>query len=107
MNLQNEELQKMQEWLTSSFSKIEFLKNLFLVGSVLHKNRKEINDVDVIQRIQFENSSKLKDYTLAVSLIRDDFAKEFLSSLHITTFTQNEVKEFQEFMRKNQYLKLF
>ena len=105
-SVQNDHLQKMIEWLNHTFSNIEFLKNLFLIGSALHKNQKETNDVDVVQQIQFENSSKLAEYTRIISLIRDDFAKEFSRSLHITTFTQNELKEFEEFMSKNQYIKL-
>lgn len=105
-NSQSKDLKKMKEWLKGNFSKIELLKNLFLIGSVLHKNSKEINDVDVVQQIEFEKNSKILEYIKNLRLIRDDFSKEFSCSLHITTFTQNELKEFEEFMSKNQYIKL-
>lgn len=105
-NVQNSDLQEMKDWLTGKFSKIELLNSFFLIGSVLHKNQNEADDVDVVQQIQFENSFKLVEYTRTISLIRDDFTKEFSRSLHITTFTQNELNEFEEFMSKNQYIKL-
>lgn len=105
-NAQNSDLEKLKDWLMAAFSKIQFLNKLFLIGSVLHKNQKETNDVDIVQQIQFDNSSKLAEYARTISLIRDDFAKEFSRSLHITTFTQNELNEFEEFMSKNQYIKL-
>ncbi len=41
-----------------------------------------------------------------INSIRDEFAKQFLKPLHITTFTQNEIKAFEEFMSKNTCIKL-
>lgn len=103
---QNCDLNEIVDWLSSTFSKIEILSSLSIIGSILDKNLKETNDVDIVQQIQFENSPKLSEYTRRLSLIRCDFNKEFSLSLHITTFTQNELKEFVEFMAQNRYLKI-
>lgn len=103
---QNNDLDEMKEWLGEAFSKEELVSNLYLIGSVFHKNQKETNDIDIVQQIQFENSPKLIEYAQTISLIRESFVKRFLKPLHVTTFTQNESKEFEEFMSKNVYTKI-
>jgi|SRR5215203_1863548 len=105
-NVQNSDLKKVKEWLVSAFSKFDFIDDLYLIGSALNKNHKDINDIDVVQRIDFDNSPKIYEYSQLLMAIRIDFAIKFSHSLHVTTFTQNELKEFDEFISKNSYIKL-
>ncbi len=103
---QNSDFDAMKVWLISAFANIEPVKSVYLIGSVLYKNQKETNDIDVVQQIQFEMNSTIAQNTIKISSIRDEFAKQFAKPLHITTFTQNELEAFEEFMSKNTYIKL-
>ncbi len=100
------ELKKIQSWLVSVFKDREIVKSVFIIGSALNKNSKKINDVDIVQQIEFEDNLEMHQYVQIVNLIRNDFFKEFSCSLHITTFTQNELESFKDFMSKNSFIKL-
>lgn len=103
---QSSDFDAIKDWLTSAFADMEPVKSIYLIGSVLHKNQKETNDIDVVQQIHFEINSTITQYANKVNSIRDEFAKQFSKPLHITTFTQNELEAFDEFMSKNTYIKL-
>lgn len=104
--VKNDILEDVRIWLFSVFSKYVFVKEVFLVGSILSPEIKDINDVDIIQNIDFKNKEEIENYSILIVQIKHDFLKEFLIPLHITTFTQNELAGFKMFMSRNTYLKI-
>lgn len=104
--LKTNELKEIKSWLMSVFENSEIVKSVFIIGSVLNKDGKEINDVDIVQLIKYEDNSKMNNYIQIINLIRDGFFKKFSCSLHITTFTQNELESFNDFMSKNSFVRL-
>jgi len=106
MEKQISKLEEMKGWLVSTFSHIAILDELYLIGSILNSQSSIFNDIDIVQKIKFQNYSELKSYGETVNKIKSDFNEKFKIPLHVTTFTQNELNELYQFMSKNSYIKL-
>lgn len=100
------EIEGIKGWLITEFSNFKIIENLFLVGSILHKPLKEVNDVDIVQLLKSCTKEDLIKHSKNVKSIKKLFLSVYGKSLHITSFTQNELMTYQKFMNINQEIKI-
>ncbi|WP_419803239.1 hypothetical protein [Mucilaginibacter sp.] len=93
-------------WLRKAFIQHKCLNEIYIIGSILSNPYSNANDVDVIQIISFFEGSEMAGYIENLNAIKNDFYKDFLKPLHITTFTQNELTDFDQFISLNIHLKI-
>jgi len=106
MAFKKNEVNAISEWLIIEFSNLIIVENLFLVGSILDKPLKEVNDIDIVQLLKKCTKDDLIKHSKNVDSIKKMFLTVFGKSLHITSFTQNELIAYQNFMRINQEIKI-
>lgn len=97
---------KISIWLTDYLKSYSIISELFLIGSVLDQQFEDINDVDILQKLNESNKMELLNYSFLLKHLKTDFQKLFHKSLHITTFTSNEYDTFDIFIDKNKNIKL-
>lgn len=93
-----------QKWLFDNFNKYQFINELHLIGSVLHKL--DINDVDIVQLINLESKESIKEYAKELQIIKSNFFNIFNIDLHITSFTNTELANFFTFISINNSIKI-
>jgi hypothetical protein len=93
-------------WLFIRFSKNTIVIELFLIGSVLFKPLSEVNDVDIVQFLNPLPKDQLIMHSKNIKTIKDSFLDVFGKSLHITSFTSNEVADYHRFMSLNESIKI-
>jgi hypothetical protein len=101
----NNIIKKVKGWLTSIFIDYEFIKGLYIIGSLLNPVS-NFQDIDIVQYTSFKTSNEMVEFSKMLSNIRKTFFTTFNVPLHITTFTQNEEPEFRTFMSKNIFIKI-
>jgi len=100
------ELIEIKRWLIAEFSYLRIIERVFLVGSILHKPRKEVNDIDIVQLLRECTKDDLIKHSEKVKIVRKMFLTDFGKSLHIVSFTQNEIVAFQKFMSLNEKIEI-
>ena len=93
-------------WLREAFAQLENIKETYIIGSVLSKVFSDINDVDVVQLIDFAQSCCMKTHAHKIHCIESLFFTKFSKKLHVTTFTLKEFNDFEVFMSLNFNLKI-
>jgi len=94
---------QMKEWLIEKYSQKNYYLELFLIGSILSSN--QINDVDIVILVKIDKE-EIKNFIVYQNHIKKEFFNRFNIKLHITSFTNSEIKEFKNFMSINNFLKL-
>ena len=94
------------EWLTNRFLDELIVNEVYLIGSILTNGFNLINDVDLVQFLKFEKIDELRSHFILTQKIQKEFKNEFGKYLHVTSFTNNEVDDYIEFMSKNKFLKI-
>lgn len=95
-----------KDWLFIEFNNLAIVKNLFLIGSILYKPLEDVNDIDIVQLLNYCTKEDLIIHSKNISLIKKKFLTVFDKSLHITSFTQKELVAYQKFMNLNQEIKI-
>ena len=103
---QNSFKHKITLWLHKYFINHKIVSEIFLIGSVLDKQYKMINDVDIVQNLNKSKKIELFNHSILIKQLKADFYIMFQKSLHITTFTSNEYEAFNIFIAKNRTIKI-
>jgi hypothetical protein len=91
-------------WLVQNLKEDKHVSQAFLIGSFLHKDFILIGDVDLVQVINYNDINILNEQIQITKRIKKKFEFEFNKVLHITSFTQNESRDFQQFMSRNKFI---
>ncbi len=74
------------------------INNILLFGSALYGEEKI--DVDIIIKTNDSTIDKIKSFSTYVTELKNKFKRDFSLTLHITVFSELEVKSYNEFMKK-------
>ena len=93
-------------WLSTQFRDNLIVEEVYLIGSILINNFRMISDVDLVQFLKFEQLDELKNHFTETQKIKQEFMINFGKYLHVTSFTNNELEDYIEFMSKNKSQKI-
>ena len=106
MKLNNSNVDKINNWLVTRFKNEIIVDEVYFIGSILTKEYNQINDVDIVQLIDYREITELKNHLRVIREIQQEFKLEFGKYLHITSFTNKEIIDFIEFMSTKKTLKI-
>jgi predicted nucleotidyltransferase len=106
MRLNDNLLQEVTEWINKYIETTEVITELYIIGSILKKEPSLISDVDIVQVINYKDVPDLRQHANFIKRLRNDFEDKFKKSLHVTSFTQNELKDYKSFILVNQKIKI-
>ena len=97
---------EINNWLSTQFRDKLIVEEVYLIGSILINNFRMISDVDLVQFLKFEQLDELKNHFTETQKIKQEFKHKFGKYLHVTSFTNNELEDYIEFMSKNKSQKI-